>query len=308
MLTGDAGNNILKGGGGDDVLVGGLGADLLFGLGDDGTYVIDNALAQVSEAGSDGIDTVITSVSYTLTAGADVEIFRTTDDNGTTAIDLTGNASNNAITGNNAANLLNGGGGSDQLIGRGGDDTYVVDSAADTITENGGQGIDTVLTSASYVLTAGADVEVLATTDDNGTAAIDLAGNANGNIVLGNNGNNIINGGDSNDELTGRGGQDHFRIDTPLDAASNVDAITDFNVADDTILLDDAVFALIPGGLAAEQFAIGAAAQDADDRIVYDNATGALFYDSDGDGAVAAVQFAELSAGLALTNLDFLVV
>ena len=36
--------------------------------------------------------------------------------------------------------------------------------------------------------------------------------------------------------------------------------------------------------------------------------TGALFYDSDGTGAAAAIQVAEMSAGLALTHLDFLVV
>ena len=207
-LTGNEQTNILKGGGGNDTLVGGLGADVLIGLFDDDTYVLDNALDVVSEGGGQGNDTVLTSVSYILSAGADVEIFRTTDDNGTAAIDLTGNAAGNEITGNNAGNVLDGGGGNDQLIGRGGDDTYLVDSAGDTVTENGGQGIDTVRTSVSYTLTAGADVELLATTDDAGTAAIDLTGNANGNIVHGNTGNNVINGGDGNDELTGLGGQD----------------------------------------------------------------------------------------------------
>ena len=56
------------------------------------------------------------------------------------------------------------------------------------------------------------------------------------------------------------------------------------------------------------QFVIGAAAQDADDRIVYDDTTGALLFDSDGVGGAAAVQFAVVNTGLALTNLDFLVV
>jgi Ca2+-binding RTX toxin-like protein len=47
---------------------------------------------------------------------------------------------------------------------------------------------------------------------------------------------------------------------------------------------------------------------DANDRVIYNNATGALFYDADGTGAIAAVQFAEVTPSLALTNLDFLVV
>ena len=166
----------------------------------------------------------------------------------------------------------------------GGNDTYVVDSATDTITESGGQGTDTVRTSASFVLTAGADVETLETTDDSGIAAIDLTGNASGNIVRGNNGNNVIGGGDGDDELTGLGGQDSFLFDTPLDAAVNLDVITDFNVADDTILLDQTIFSssLGLGNISAGEFVIGAAAQDANDRIIYDNTTGALFYDSDG--------------------------
>jgi len=67
-----------------------------------------------------------------------------------------------------------------------------------------------------------------------------------------------------------------------------------------------AVFAT--GGLAAERFVVGPAAQDASDNIIYNDVTGALSYDSDGNGAAAAIQFAQLSPGLALTNLDFLVV
>jgi serralysin len=62
------------------------------------------------------------------------------------------------------------------------------------------------------------------------------------------------------------------------------------------------------GGLAAERFVVGAAAQDASDNIIYNSATGAVLYDSDGNGAAAAIQFAEVDAGLALTHLDFLVV
>jgi hypothetical protein len=49
-------------------------------------------------------------------------------------------------------------------------------------------------------------------------------------------------------------------------------------------------------------------AQDADDRIVYKTTTGALFYDADGVGGAAAVQFAVLDNHAALTKADFVVV
>jgi Ca2+-binding RTX toxin-like protein len=62
------------------------------------------------------------------------------------------------------------------------------------------------------------------------------------------------------------------------------------------------------GNISAGEFVIGTAAQDANDRIIYDSNTGALFYDNDGVGGNAQVQFATLSPGLGLTNLDFLVV
>jgi Ca2+-binding RTX toxin-like protein len=129
--------------------------------------------------------------------------------------------------------------------------------------------------------------------------------------VRGNNGNNVINGGDGDDELTGLGGADSFLFNTPLSEAFNIDVITDFNVADDTIVLDDDIFSssLTPGSsVAGSQFVIGAAALDAGDRIIYNDATGAVYYDSDGVGGTAQIQFAQLSAGLALTNFDFLVV
>jgi Ca2+-binding RTX toxin-like protein len=300
VLIGSDGANTLDGGAGSDFLLGGLGNDI---------YVVDNAADSVGELGGSGLDEVRASVSYTVTAGADIETLRTTNDNAFTAINLTGNAAGNNIVGNNGANTLNGGGGNDQLAGRGGNDVYIVDSASDTVVENGGQGFDTVFTSASYTLTAGADVELLTTIDDDSTAALDVTGNASSNIVRGNDGNNVVNGGAGNDTLAGLDGQDAFLFDTALDAAANVDEILDFIVADDTIRLDDAVFAgLTAGGLDATQFALGTAAQDATDRIVYDDTTGALFFDQDGVGGAAAVQFATIGPGLALTNQDFLVV
>ena len=129
-------------------------------------------------------------------------------------------------------------------------------------------------------------------------------------MIRGNFGNNTINGGDGRDNLTGLAGQDRFLFDTPLNAATNVDRITDYAGGFDTILLDQDIFSssLGLGNISAGELVIGTAAQDANDRIIYDTSTGALFYDNDGVGGNAQVQFALLSTGLALTNLDFLVV
>jgi Ca2+-binding RTX toxin-like protein len=308
-LKGFGANDTLRGEDGNDYLDGGAGADAMIGgIGDD-IYIVDNAGDAVTESGGEGIDTVRVSTSWTMTAGADIELLETTDETDTVAINLTGNATGNEIIGNDGANTINGGGGVDQMTGRGGNDTYFVDNAGDTVAEAAGQGQDQVRTSVSWTLTAGADVETLRTTNDAGVGAINLTGNASGNVVRGNNGNNVINGGDGDDELTGLGGADSFLFNTPLSAAFNVDVITDFNVADDTILLDDAIFSAFANGpLAAERFVVGAAALDASDNIIYDDTTGAIYYDTDGNGAAAAVQFAQVTAGLAITNLDFLVV
>jgi Ca2+-binding RTX toxin-like protein len=60
--------------------------------------------------------------------------------------------------------------------------------------------------------------------------------------------------------------------------------------------------------LASEAFHIGSRAQEADDRVIYDQATGALYYDRDGSGSANQVKFAQLKSGLALTSDDFQIV
>ncbi len=65
---------------------------------------------------------------------------------------------------------------------------------------------------------------------------------------------------------------------------------------------------LTPGALNPNAFVIGTAAGDADDRIIYNSATGQLFFDADGNGAIAQVQFATLALAPALIATDFLVI
>jgi len=62
------------------------------------------------------------------------------------------------------------------------------------------------------------------------------------------------------------------------------------------------------GTLAASAFRAGTAAGDSNDRIVYDTASGRLWFDADGSGAGAAVLFATLTAGTSLTAGDFVII
>ncbi|RYF36105.1 MAG: hypothetical protein EOO25_21450 [Comamonadaceae bacterium] len=90
--------------------------------------------------------------------------------------------------------------------------------------------------------------------------------------------------------------------------------IADFMAADDTIQLDNSIFAaLAEGALGANAFQSGAqsTAGSADVRIVLNTATGGLFYDADGAGGADAVQFATLDlVGLVgpVTAADFTVI
>ena len=90
----------------------------------------------------------------------------------------------------------------------------------------------------------------------------------------------------------------------------NTGRITDYNVANDTIQLENGVFKALTatGTLPASQFRVGTQAVDANDHVIYNQTSGALIYDANGSGAGAAVQIATLSAGLSLTNADIVVI
>ncbi len=333
ILVGNEFANTLIGGAGDDTLTGGLGNDILNGgLGDD-RYHVDSAADQVVEAVGGGIDTVYASVNYSLGAGRAVEVLRT--EAGAGGLTLSGNELDNTLIGGDGTDrlvgragndILNGGGGADILDGGAGDDRYHVDSAADQVIEAVGGGTDTVYASVGYSLAAGAEIEFLranagatglvltgnelANTLLGGDGGDTLVGGAGNDILKSGNGDDLLDGGSGNDILNGGAGNDRFSFTAALDAGNNVDIIRDFAVADDLIQIDEAVFAgggLAPGALSASQFVIAAAAMDASDRIIYNAATGALFYDADGTGSGAQVQFATASAGLAMSAASFVV-
>ncbi|WP_232629199.1 calcium-binding protein [Methylobacterium sp. Leaf118] len=306
-LTGNAYAQTLTGNAGDNRLDGGGGADKLVGLFGNDTYYVDHAGDRVVEAVGQGRDTVRTQISYTLQAEQEIEALAAADKADAAALTLVGNEFGQALTGNAGHNTLDGRGGADTMAGLDGDDLYVVDEAGDRIVEAMGQGRDTVLTSISYALQAGQEVEALAAASLTGTAALNLTGNAFGQSLTGNAGSNI---------LKGLGGSDTFLFQATL-SARNVDRIADFTVSSlpdhDAIQLSKAVFATLDVGSLAEHafkdLATVGATVDADDRILYDARTGALAYDADGSGTGAkAVTFAVLDNRAALTHADLFVV
>jgi Ca2+-binding RTX toxin-like protein len=325
VLNGDGGNDALSGLGGNDILIGGSGADTMAGGTGDDVYLVDDAGDSIVEAAGEGYDQVYSSVSYTLGAGVETEILSVDDYAAIIAINLTGNELVQVLYGNAGSNVLNGGGGNDALSGIGGndiliggsgadtmaggtgDDVYIVDNAGDSVVEAAGGGFDQIYSSVSYALAAGVEAEVLSVGDYAATAAINLTGNELAQQLYGNAGANVLNGGGGADYLRGMGGADTFAFTTAL-GSGNVDAIGDFVSGSDRIALDHGIFGGVAGALPPGAFVAGTAAQDANDRIIYDSATGNLYFDADGNGAGAAMLFATLQAGLPLAADDFLVI
>ena len=338
-LTGNALSNRLEGGIGNDTLDGGAGIDVLIGGTGDDVYWVDNAGDSVTEAAEEGVDTINSTVTFTLQSALGVDNLKLT---GSAASSGTGNELNNTLVGNSAVNglyggdgddllqgaagndllqgeagddTLDGGSGADNMAGGAGNDTYVVDNAADVVVEGGGEGVDTVRAGVNHVL--GANVEDLVLVV--GGKAVNGTGNALANTITGNGAANNLNGGAGADRLdgglgadtlTGGADADVFRFGSAL--ARNIDRITDFNVADDTIELGGIFLSLGGGPLQASAFqsAASSVAATAAVRIIFNTATGALLYDADGAGGGGAVQFATLVlTGLVgtVTAADFLV-
>lgn len=228
---------------------------------------------------------VLDTGSYTGTARGDT--FSVTNGFDYTISGLTGNDVLNGGTGNDD---IDGGLGNDVISGAGGTDVLEGGVGNDAI--NGGNEADILSGSAGSDLLNGDDgADVL-----NGGSGIDTL---NGGL-----GDDVLIGGAQRDILTGGEGADRFVLD---DAQFAGDTITDFALGEDKIVLDRAAFTAFIGSesVAANQFAIGSKATAAEQRLIYDQPTGKLYYDADGNGAGAKKLVATLSINTAIGTGDF---
>jgi Ca2+-binding RTX toxin-like protein len=208
------------------------------------------------------------------------------------ATTINGTSANNSITYTGTGDvILNGFGGNDYLVGNIGNDIINGDEGNDNL--KGGGGNDS--------LSGGTGNDLLYGGIGNDT----LLGGVGNDRLFGEAGDDVLNGGAGVDTLSGGTGNDIFVIDN----LSGINRISDFNVADDTIRLDrtQGAFSTLPSTITSANFIIGTAALTADQFLIYNKSTGALFYDANGVGGTAAVQIALLGTNLALTHADFVV-
>lgn len=209
-IRGTDGSDRLDGFDGIDTLAGGLGND---------TYVVRNPGTVVLELAGGGIDTA--EVAY---AGKAWQLADFVENGiaveGKLGVSIDGNALDNTLTGNGGANVLTGGAGndtldggkgSDVLAGGTGNDVYYIDATGDTVTEQAGEGVDTVYTSLARI-TLAAHVDNAVGT---GSSAFTAIGNSLDNVITGGSGNNTIDGGAGTDTFVASGALADYTRERP---------------------------------------------------------------------------------------------
>jgi serralysin len=141
VLNGGVAGDTLNGGMGDDRLNGLQGADTMDGGAGNDIFYVDDAGDGVVEALGGGIDTVFTSMNFTLAAGQEIERLHARA--GSTGLTLTGNELDNVLVGGAGDDVLDAGTGIDQILGRGGSDTMTTSGQSAVIF--GDEGDDSIL-------------------------------------------------------------------------------------------------------------------------------------------------------------------
>jgi Ca2+-binding RTX toxin-like protein len=189
---------------------------------------------------------------------------------------LLGNGGRDVVYGGGGSDRIKGGGGNDQLSGGVGGDRLLGSRGQDALFGNGGDDR----------LSGGASEDVL--TGGNGDDR--LFGGSSADILAGGRGKDLLFGGAGADSF------DFYNAET----RSGPDRIADFSAGEDHItLINFAGLTVVAGTstLASSVFVSGTAALDADDRVIWNSATGRLFYDPDGTGSAERIVICTLDAG-----------
>ena len=148
---------------------------------------------------------------------------------GQTTAGVVGTSAAQTLIGTASNDAFRGGGGGDTLQGGAGDDTYNIYDIHDVAVEAPGQGVDSVISTVSYLL--GANLENLSVLSDQTYGG----GNSLGNIITGGAGSQTLDGKGGDDVLTGGAGADIF----VMARGDGHDVITDFQNGVDSVRLDD---------------------------------------------------------------------
>ncbi|MEH1768590.1 beta strand repeat-containing protein [Nostoc sp.] len=320
-IVGSNGNDTLStGDGGKDTIDGGKGDDLLS---------VDYSYATGGITSTFNATTNIGSI----TAGTYQVSYKNIE-----RLDISGTTYNDNIVGSNGNDTLStGDGGKDTIDGGKGEDVLLINyrsaNGGITSTFNATTNVGSITAGTNQVSYKNIErLDISGTTyNDNivgnsGNDTIDggysgndtiIGGAGNDILTASYSGNNTLYGGFGNDILTGESGNDTLYGGDGIDTFNfysydeGFDRIYDFNAANEVIQVSSTGFGggLSPGILLASQFRIGTSATTSSQRFIYDSTTGGLFFDQDGSaGAFAKVQFAQLSAGLSLTENNFVVV
>ncbi|MEH2043116.1 beta strand repeat-containing protein [Nostoc sp.] len=299
LSTGTSGKDTIDGGTGEDV----LSVDYIY-YGSQGITTTFNAATNIGEitAGTNSVN--YKNIERLNISGTDYDDF------------IVGNSGNDTFsTGYSGNDTIDGGKGDDVLSVN--YDYYPSDGITSTFdaTTNIGSIIGSIAGD-----TNGVSYKNIERLNISGTVSDDLIVGSNGNDTLygyagndslyGGNGNDTLYGYSGNDSLYGGNGNDTFTFKY-ID--SIFDTIYDFNATNDLIQLSVDDFGsgvgLPIGSLKPSQFTLGTSATTSDQRFIYDNITGALYFDPDGSAsAVTQVKFAQFLGGVTLTEKNFVVV
>ena len=163
-IKGNSGNNILTGFAVNETLDGGAGHDTLNGSTGNDTYVINDVADVINEPSGSSIDTVVSSVTYTL--GSNLE-------------NLTLTGKNTTGTGNDLANTLISDAKNTTLTGGNGAASFIIKSGSSTITNFGGLKGDSLSVSKA----ASASVTLNSRLDSNNNSIVN-----NGSVTIISNG------------------------------------------------------------------------------------------------------------------------